>query len=95
MNKFFERLYEKSLETDQAIAEIYDRAAYACSVLEDVYDECNTKFQETQDIITSLLEEGDFESAMKKIAEVRNLTSLTSDEAIKNRLSEYNLKKTN
>ena len=95
MNNFFEMLYAKRLEKKAIISEMEDRTSSAISVLNDVYDECKEKLQMNQDILASLFEEGDFESVMKKLSETNELVSQTSDEAVRNRLDELNLKKCN
>lgn len=95
MNNFFEMLYAKRLEKKAIISEMEDRTSSAISVLNDVYDECNEKLQMNQDILASLFEDGDFESVMEKLTETNELVSQTSDETVRNRLDELNLKKCN
>ena len=91
MNKLFKMMHAKRAETEEIISEMEKKSAYTISVLDEIYAERCAEFQKKQEILSSLLEEGDFETAMNKIHEAMELMA-TSDEAIKNRLLECNLK---
>lgn len=92
MDELQEMLKRKKDERDAIISELNSRSAYANGVVNEVYSKRQEKRERLNSVITSLLEDGDIEALMCKMAEADAFVTQSPDNEIKERLQEYNLR---
>ena len=90
MNSIFELVKNKENERDYALHELKVRTKFANNVLQDVYENRNKQMKFKQNLISSLLTDGDFETAKEKMAELEEFLKQSPDEEIKAKLEDYN-----
>lgn len=95
MYQVLELLKAKTEERNNTLSDLRQKTAFANKVMQDVYSERERWLKKKQSEIAELLADGDFESAMAKLAEADVLITQSPDDEIKERLSEYNLRKCN
>ena len=95
MYQVFELLKDKSEERNKILSELRRKTVFANQVMQDVYSERERGLKDKQSEIARLLADGDFESAMERLSEADVFMSQLPDDEIKERLSEYNLRKFN
>jgi len=95
MYHVLELLKAKSEERNSTLSDLRQKTVFANQVMQDVYFERERGLKKMQSEIAGLLADGDFESAMAKLAEAEVLIAQSPDDEIKERLSEYNLRKCN
>lgn len=95
MYQLFEIISGKNAERDAALSELKKKTVFANQVMQDVYSNREGTLKKKQKEISRMLAYGDFEDAMTKLAEADALMNQSPDEEIKERLSEYSLRKCN
>ena len=95
MYQVFELLKDKSEERNKIFSELRRKTVFANQVMQDVYSERERGLKDKQSEIARLLADGDFESAMEKLSAADVFMTQSPDDEIKERLSEYNLRKCN
>lgn len=95
MYQLFEIISGKNAERDVALSELKKKTVFANQVMQDVYSNREGALKKKQKEFSRMLADGDFEDAMTKLAEADALMNQSPDEEIKERLSEYSLRKCN
>ncbi|MBE6354735.1 hypothetical protein [Treponema sp.] len=95
MYQLFEIIRGKDTERELAIAELREKTLFANQVMQEVYSNREDTLKKKQKEISRMLEDGDFEDAMIKLAEADALMNQSPDKEIKERLCEYSLRKCN
>ena len=92
MDELQEMLKQKNDERDAIISELNSRTAYANGVVNEIYSKRQEKMKRLNSVISSLLEDGNIEALLGKMAEVESFAAQSPDNEIRERLQEYNLR---
>ncbi|MCR5605676.1 MAG: hypothetical protein K6F69_02515 [Treponema sp.] len=92
MDELYKLILKKTEEKNNIMEELEKKSQYAKNAIEEIYSGREKKLKLDQQKILSLLEDGDFETAMQCINESNDILNENANEKIKEKIEDYNLR---